>query len=621
MSEPHLDLSDPHIYALASAALVPGLRSLLLLDAQPMDIGVVADLLAKMLVVVTGRSIAQVTLGSAVSEDDLWGSYMLSEGGDGQPLVWQTGLLGDRKDGSIVLAVIPDLSRLSLPAVRAGVLLMDAGIANLERHGQSLSWSPDICWVAGCSSSDLGKVSPHLVDRFALRLFWHQKDRQGRERDILTSCSGEDFAKKRGELAVDAIQALRDAALHWARFTCDALERMSAYFPASAASNPRRQITLMRLATATARIEGTPWTTGAHVDRAAHTIGLPVPMQGGPNIPPAIPVEPPLTENTVPPEPPPSVVVPPVVPEPDEEPTVSEPVYQSDSLTAFTATVLPVVPQTPYLEDYAPLDRPMESLRFPHTHPARAGSSGGPVVGTQRAYSVQDLAIVSTLLEAAKYQAVRRKSHWIARKRMRLSAADLRCYRRSAVPTQMLLVLLDYTSLHGCTWFEALIRHLDWAYEKHASVCLIRVGARDARDELRAERIVVQSVLVPGLSVALETGAGRATPLPHGLDQSLQTVRNALQHGRSALFKIRFVVVSDGRANIPLKASQTGQMPQRIGREAVEDAVQVAQGFRGLKDIEVYYLNPQPQLHAEIPVALAAALGAKTFLIPKVGKV
>jgi magnesium chelatase subunit D len=66
--------------------------------------------------------------------------------------------------------VIPDLTKLSLAAARACVVLMGADVAHLERHGQQANWQPNLCWLAGCASGEVGVVSPHLLDRFALRL-------------------------------------------------------------------------------------------------------------------------------------------------------------------------------------------------------------------------------------------------------------------------------------------------------------------------------------------------------------------------------------------------------------------------------------------------------------------
>ncbi|MFM5960678.1 MAG: hypothetical protein ACKOQ2_26585, partial [Dolichospermum sp.] len=87
-----------------------------------------------------------------------------------QAFKWQSGLLGETENTKeIRLVIIPDLTKLSLAAMRATVVLMGANVAHLERHGQTKSWQPNLCWLVGCSSQkeEIGKISPHLLDRFA----------------------------------------------------------------------------------------------------------------------------------------------------------------------------------------------------------------------------------------------------------------------------------------------------------------------------------------------------------------------------------------------------------------------------------------------------------------------
>jgi magnesium chelatase subunit D len=117
---------------------------------------------------------------------------------------------------------------------------------------------------------------------------------------------------------------------------------------------------------------------------------------------------------------------------------------------------------------------------------------------------------------------------------------------------------------------------------------------------------------VPRIRMGLESAAGRATPLAHGLDLALQTLRHALQHGRSTVGRAVLVVISDGRGNVPLESSRLNQMPtQPVKRQGIEDALAVAGQIRSLKQVEAIVLNPQPKHYADLPVKLALALGAK----------
>ena len=176
--------------------------------------------------------------------------------------------------------------------------------------------------------------------------------------------------------------------------------------------------------------------------------------------------------------------------------------------------------------------------------------------------------------------------------------------------------LLDYTCLQECNWQEALLPYLQWAYVERASVCLVQVGAVDAQDELRAEKREADNILVPDIRNRLEIDRGKATPLAHGLDLALQTLRHVLQHGRSAVQQAVLVVISDGRGNVPLEASRAGRVVPPVGKWGIEDALQVARQIEALKGVESVVLNPQPKYYADLPVKLAQALGAKIAEIP-----
>jgi magnesium chelatase subunit D len=180
----------------------------------------------------------------------------------------------------------------------------------------------------------------------------------------------------------------------------------------------------------------------------------------------------------------------------------------------------------------------------------------------------------------------------------------------------MLTLVLDYTCLQECNWQEALLPYLQWAYVERASVCLVQVGAVDAQDELRAEKREADNILVPHIRNRLEIERGKATPLAHGLDLALQTLRHVLQHGRSAVHQSVLVVISDGRGNVPLEASRAGRVVPPVGKRGIEDALQVARQIEALKGVESVVLNPQPKYYADLPVKLAQALGAKIAEIP-----
>jgi magnesium chelatase subunit D len=114
-------LTDAFTFQLACAAITPGLRSILLFDNSLDSLRVAAEITSQMLEVVTNKSVIKVILGTYEDEDDLWGSLGIDGESQEYPFKWKPGLL---VDDSIRLVVIPDLTKLSLAAARACVVMM-----------------------------------------------------------------------------------------------------------------------------------------------------------------------------------------------------------------------------------------------------------------------------------------------------------------------------------------------------------------------------------------------------------------------------------------------------------------------------------------------------------------
>jgi len=593
---------------LACAALSPGLRGILIFDLNPPALRAAAAALAQMLTVVTESEVVQVTVGATATDDDLWGGPALSGAQADLPVAWQPSpLLGAPRDQRQRLALIPELSHLSLAASRTCVMLVGGDLAYLERHGQQQRWQPSMCWLAGCRSEQVGRVSPHLLDRFALRLSGRSVHQGDRASEILGWAAESSRPSEiwRADVPADLIDRLRIAAHHYPRMTAAARTSVLEYTATTIGPSVRREIALARLAHTLARLDGSAEVVPEHVASAARLIQLRSHAQ-----PPqerTVDTERLESDDTV----------------LDGEATAydqwlispggDEPVYQSGTPKLYSSVSLP--PQ-PYPEDQAPIERESASLRvaLPQYRPTTV--PGGPIVGVERAIGLYDLALVSTVLEALKFQAVRRRFRQVDSTRLLFAPGDLRRYRRALVAEQLLALLIDYTSLRGRDWKAAITPYLSWAYTERASVAIIQVGAVGAQHPLRAERVSGQNILVPRIGAALDASPGKATPLAHGLDLALHMLRHALQHSRGLLRRALFVVVSDGRGNVPLEASRVGRVTPPINREGIDDALQVAERIRGLDNVEIVFLNPQPQQHAELPLSLAAALGAAIVPIP-----
>jgi len=646
VSKAGADLSNPLLRGLVCAALNPSLRSILVFDAAIATLQFAAQNLTWMLKQVTGYQVVAVQLGVVEMEEDLWGGLALPRGDANGAFEWQQGLLAGGRGQELRLVVIPDLTRLSLPATRACVALMGSEIANLERHGHQDSWQPRLCWLAGCSRADIGLVSPHLLDRFALRLTGQELAKNDRTEAIQQWLQEPNKPNWEEEpLLPEWMEPLQQAKSLHPEVTLEAQKRVLDYISPTDGYSVRRELALLRLAQANAQLAEAGQVTAQQVDLAAQMIGL-TPIKPSLDLAPKEPEQPiqpelaatdSLIQNAAGDD---QALMNKRAPAP-----IQEPVYASDTTATLPSQPLLMdgVIANPYPEDTTPVQREAASLRLPLQRFKNTVSGRGAIVGVEPATTPQNLAIVSTLLEAAKYQQIRRSallkrhgspsglvksgnkaslngerfSYGDISRTLILQPTDLRRYRRAVVPEQMLMLLMDYTCLRECQWQAALLPYLQWAYVERTSICLIQVGAASAAQELQAEKLVAQNVLVPRISNGLEAGGGQATPLAHGLDLGLQTLRHALQHGRSAVRQAVLVVVSDGRGNVPLKASQMNQQPEKpVNRQGIEDALQVAQQIAGLKQVEAVVLNPQPKYYADLPMKLAQALGAKIAAIP-----
>ena len=170
------------------------------------------------------------------------------------------------------------------------------------------------------------------------------------------------------------------------------------------------------------------------------------------------------------------------------------------------------------------------------------------------------------------------------------------------------------TLLGGVDSTAPLLPFLRRAYVERAGIVLVRVGAEDSANEMRADRLATRNLLDPRLDVALDARPGRATPLAHGLFLALQALQHALRHGEGNVRRARLVVVTDGRGNVPLELDSDLNVVRTVGRVGVENALEVAASIRAITAIETFLVDPQPDIYPELVSELAQALGAE--LVP-----
>jgi magnesium chelatase subunit D len=239
---------------LACAAVTPGLRSPLVFDADSDTVFALAAVFQRLLGAATGADVEILSPGATHSEDRLWGEFTVQAPRGGPSFAWRPGLLSGSPDGSgpLKLIVLPDLTRVSLAVARACVMLLGADVVHLERHGRHEVWRPELCWLAGCPWRAVGQISPHLLDRFALRLRWAGAGSPEDDRaDDL-----EEMAVARRWPRTWPFQPgdLRRALGASAAFTEEAGHSVLGYYPPGVEASVRREIGLARLAAACARL-------------------------------------------------------------------------------------------------------------------------------------------------------------------------------------------------------------------------------------------------------------------------------------------------------------------------------------------------------------------------------
>ncbi|MEA5489687.1 MULTISPECIES: hypothetical protein [Pseudanabaena] len=611
---------------LTVAAIESSLQGLLVFDATEKDLLRFADRWKQILTIAYQSPAQALTLNSATTEENLWGHFGVgwalptkftaesptkSLDRQSSQIIWQPSKLVEHGSNPL-LVVIPDLTRLSLSAMRACVSLLDSEWASLQRDGIDHTWQPRFWCIAGCQSDRLGELSPHLLDRFALRC----KSPNFKYFDELSPL--ERFANiDRLETNLEALSptvlqlAERSREVIANRFmatmTDEAIARIQAYFTQKVPLGMRRLFALSRLARGLASLENETEVSLVIVDRAAKILGLSQNLSL-PIAPVVVPIEP-IPEKTK------------VNPQPDRQNSADvvedekiQSVVKPDVETIFPAVEPePEILDNPYLEDDAPAMRELEPLKIPISSARSPRSGFGHPIGTQPAATLEDISLFGTIFEAAKFQNYR---HNLPRfknepRHFRIWLSDLRSYRRIPVPQYQLICAIDFTCLQDRLWQDALLPHLrDWAYVNRASISIIRIGAKGASESLRSHLVQARNLLSLEVFQALEGEAGAATPLAHGLDLAARTARASLQHGRNQVVRVRLVVLSDGRGNIPLQASLDGVLNHRVSSEGIEDALKAAKVLAEIPRLEIVLLDPQPMFYAARVADLAEAMGA-----------
>lgn len=593
-----MDVTDRVAAILACSAVDPQLAGLLFYDLDPALIYPLARSLADLLGDTVEQKPVVIPIWSGMNEGMLWERIEPDREEHPEDLGFRLRpgpLAGYERRPGIV--VVSDLALAGIPASRAAVTLIDAEVAHLERSGMKKMWHPRDRWLATLRRLEVGRVSAHLLDRFAVRVDAHDLRLPRGGRPILAQFD----QWRQAVLAVrqgDGLPELSEAAA----------DRVVDLIPPGT-PGARRDLALARLARALAALNGEAEVLPAHVESAAELIGLiarTVPRSRGRHG--GLGDGPEQTRKRFEPGP----------PWPDRE-NDQLPVRPGDDPVTLPSVPVEEPLAGPYPEDVVKPRRDMAPLRFGWQRSLTGPPRGAPI-GTRRTLDKRDIAMFATLLNAARYQRLRchrlkcpvprRKGH-----RLHVSKPDLLSYRRAPRPGHLLVLVLDHTCRgEDWDWYPPLAPYLRWGYVNRALVGVVEMGAvaGDLKKELRASQFRSRGVLDPTVARALERAPGRAaTPLAHGLTLAAGMLRHDTQQAGALVSEAFVVVVTDGRANVPLTASQTALPPASpVGRTAIADAKGTARAIKKLHRVRSAVIYPGPLSGAYFAADLAAELGA-----------
>lgn len=539
-----------------------------------------------------------VLLGPHSGDEGLWLRTRL----DGEELRFEPGPLAA---GSGAVVIVPDLVQADPLAARTIVTMAGADTASAELLGHSLRWTPKTWWLAAAPREAVGGLSPHLLDRFPVRVAagrlrseWGPPAEAARQ----VTRAAEDAALLEGFPALRAGPATRPP------LSREALQRVVALLPPG--PSRRRDLALARVARVLAGLAGAGTTAPAHVDEAAELMGIPVPGKPVAPPPPAPSLQPP---GPVEPPPPrreqlrsgPGAAPGPGAAEPAEDRRTGPPV------------VLPAVLQDgswPYPEDAADALPRLGTLGPAGPRRTLATRRRGRPLGVRPAFDLRDLAIVATVVEAAKYQRVRRANRPGGGGRLLISPADLRRPRRRPEPGSALVLVLDHSCWRHFDRAPGMAAFLRGAHRDDSAVSVIELGHRDNPAELSAVRYRARSLLDPRVLASLDRAPGRATPLAHGLDLAVAEARRLLRRGP---MPISLVVATDGRGNVPLDDSLLGTVRAAVGRRGVAAALEAAAPLRTLPGVRAVVLCPEVGQYSGLPFDLAEAMGGSVIVAPR----
>lgn len=516
------------------------------------------------------RRVRMIDLPVGATEDRVVGTMHFEKAVRDGRRAFEPGLLAAAHRGILYI----DEANL-LPDHLADVILDAAasGVNVVEREGVSVL-HPSRFILVGTMNPEEGEVRPQLLDRFGLcvevRGLCNVDERVElmRRRRFFEDAPGdfvsrwkEESIRLRGRIA-DARRLLDDV-----RMPAHTRELCARMAQEAFADGHRGDIAVYRAAKALAALDGEAEAATVHVEEAASLALLhrrksppPPPKQEQPPEPPPDEDKAESEKQTDSAQQQPQHTTPPHGAPPTEMPDRRDSPRTSPPQEQIFASGDPfAVRDLPQHRDHVP--RTGSGKRSRTRTPSRAGRYVFSSMNRGR----KDLALDATLRAAAPHQIMREKNGMA----LVIRDQDIREKVREKRIGNFIVFAVDASGSMGAqkrmveTKGAVLSLLLD-AYVKRDKVCLVAFRDKGAEVLLPPTGSIEQAY-----RLLEELPTGGKTPLAHGLEKSCRIIENQLLRDRRTIPLL--VLVSDGRANVPLNGGKPVEEAMELARRCAFD--------------------------------------------------